>query len=179
MKIKRLTFGGLLLAVTILLPQAFHLTGIPASGAVFLPMHIPVLLSGFLLGPAYGLLIGCLGPLISFLLTDMPSAARLPFMIGEVGFYGFSSGLLYHTLHFSKKKFGITISLIGAMISGRIIYTLMLVIFTYLLHIPCGGPAAAITAFVTGIYGIIIQLLLIPAILYSLKKGGFLDGLYQ
>lgn len=177
MKIKKLTFGGLLLAVTILLPQAFHLTGVPASGAVFLPMHIPVLLTGFLLGPVYGLLIGCLGPVISFFLTGMPAAARLPFMIGEVGFYGLTSGILFHTLHFHQKKFGIYFSLIGAMLSGRIIYALLLTVFTYLLHIPCGGPAAAVTAFVTGIYGVILQLILIPAIIYALRKGGFLDEL--
>lgn len=179
MKTKKLTYSGLLLAVGILLPQAFHITGIPQSGAVFLPMHIPVLLAGFLLGPVYGAFIGMILPVISFLLTNMPVLARLPFMMGELLAYGLLSGLLYQTFQFCQKKFGIYTSLLTAMLGGRVVYAIMLLIATYLLNIPCGGIMAAVTAAVTGIYGIIIQLILIPAVVYALKKGGLLNGLIK
>ena len=38
--------------------MAFHLTGVPQPGQVFLPMHIPVLLGGFVLGPVFGFFVG-------------------------------------------------------------------------------------------------------------------------
>ena len=91
-------------AFAILLPQAFHLTGIPQSGQIFLPMHIPVLISGFVLGPVFGLFIGVLSPIISSLLTGMPDSFRLPFMIAELASYGFMSGIL--TIPRSKAQKG-------------------------------------------------------------------------
>ena len=57
---KKLTYGALIVACAIVLPQLFHLSGIPNTGAVFLPMHIPVLLGGFILCPAFGADIGAL-----------------------------------------------------------------------------------------------------------------------
>ena len=51
--IRKISFGGLLLSIGIVLPQVFHLTGGPTSGATFLPMHIPVLIAGLLLGPVF------------------------------------------------------------------------------------------------------------------------------
>lgn len=45
--VKKITVGGLLIALALVLPMAFHLTGVPQPGQVFLPMHIPVLLGGF------------------------------------------------------------------------------------------------------------------------------------
>ena len=104
MKTRKLVYGGILLALGILLPQAFHLTGIPQSGNVFLPMHIPVLLAGFMLGPVYGAGIGILSPVISFFLTAMPALGRLPFMMAELMGYGAASGFLFHTLKLQKKK---------------------------------------------------------------------------
>ena len=43
---RKITYGALIIACAVVLPQLFHLSGIPNSGAVFLPMHIPVLLGG-------------------------------------------------------------------------------------------------------------------------------------
>lgn len=175
MKTKKIVYGGILLALGILLPQAFHLTGIPQSGGVFLPMHIPVLLAGFMLGPVYGALIGFLSPVISFFLTGMPTAARLPFMAAELIGYGMVSGLLFHNLKLKKKKLGIYVSLIVSMLAGRLIYLLMLTAATYLFHIQGAQPAMAFTAVMTGIPGIVIQLMIIPPIVYLIRKAGLPD----
>ena len=43
---KKVVFSGLLVAMGIALPIMFH--SIPNAGSIFLPMHIPVLLSGFI-----------------------------------------------------------------------------------------------------------------------------------
>lgn len=170
MNIRKITTGGLLVAVGILLPQVFHISGIPQSGNVFLPMHIPVLLSGFLIGPLWGLFIGIITPIISSLLTGMPPVPRLYFMILELSAYGCIAGVL-------SKRFHVYISLIFSMIGGRIVYGLSLLIAGSLLGIHVGKPVAALTATITGIPGIIIQLIFIPAILFALKKGGYAHDL--
>ena len=173
---KKLTYGALIVACAIVLPQLFHLSGIPNTGAVFLPMHIPVLLGGFILGPVFGFFVGVLAPVVSSLLTQMPPPARLPFMIVELAGYGFAAGLLYQKLGLYRKKFGIYISLTVAMLVGRVLYTVAAVFATYVLHIAgAGGVLAAVNATVTGASGIAIQYMFIPPLVYALRKAGMLD----
>lgn len=166
--------GAMLTALSIILPQIFHLTGIPQVGAVFLPMHIPVLLAGFILGPVYGSVIGAITPVISFLITNMPTAERLPFMVAELIFYGLSSGLFYHKLGFKSKKFGTVITLCISMVIGRVVCAALLFVMSELFKINCPSPALVITATVTGIYGIVLQLVTVPPIVYALKRSNFI-----
>lgn len=175
MKSRKIVYGGILLALGILLPQAFHLTGIPQSGGVFLPMHIPVMLAGFMLGPVYGALIGLLSPVMSFFLTGMPALERMPFMAAELVTYGMVCGLLFHTLGLKKKKLGIYSTLTVAMVSGRFVYLLLLLAASYLFHMNGAQPAMVLTTVITGIPGIVIQLMLIPPIVYLIKKAGLTD----
>lgn len=171
---KKLTLGAFFIALAIIVPQIFHLSGIPQSGNVFLPMHLPVLLCGFVLGPVWGLAIGAASPVISSFLTGMPPMARLPFMIFELAAYGGLTGLLFQTLGLGSKRFGSVLTLAGAMAGGRIIYALCLLAAASLFGMNITGPAAAITASVTGIPGIVLQFIFIPPIVYALKKGGFI-----
>lgn len=177
--LNRITMGGVLIAFAIMIPQLFHFTGIPKSGQVFLPMHLPVLFSGFVIGPGFGLMVGILSPIFSALLTGMPDMARLPFMVLELATYGCMSGILYNVLQLNRKKFGIYSSLILSMIAGRVVYAISLFVAANLFSIPCGGPIAAITATVTGIVGIIIQLVLIPPMIYLLEKSGYLNRYFR
>ncbi len=170
----KISVAAMLTALSIVLPQIFHLTGIPQVGSVFLPMHIPVMLAGFMLGPVYGSVIGAIAPIVSHLLTNMPASARLPFMVIEIFVYGLTSGLFYRKFKLSDKKFGALISLALSMLAGRLIYAASLFVAAEFLKINCGGAIAAFTATVTGINGIILQLVTIPPIVYALKKGGFI-----
>lgn len=179
MTARKITCGGLMTAFAILLPQAFHLTGIPQSGQIFLPMHIPVLISGFVLGPVFGLFIGVLSPIISSLLTGMPDSFRLPFMIAELASYGFMSGILYNTFGVRHRKGGIYITLISAMIFGRLVYAGSLLFAGEVLNIKGVSAVMAVNAAVAGIYGIIIQLLFIPSLVYSLERSGYLDSRFR
>ena len=164
--VKKITVGGLLIALALVLPMAFHLTGVPQPGQVFLPMHIPVLLGGFVLGPVFGFFVGLFSPIISSVLTGMPAVGRLPFMMIELAVYG---------LKFNKKKMGTYISLLTAMLCGRIVYAISLFVAVNLMGIQCGGPIAAVTATVSGVPGIIIQVLIIPPVVYALERSGYID----
>ena len=164
-----------MLALSIVLPQIFHLTHIPQVGEIFLPMHIPVLLAGFLAGPWFGLFIGAAAPVISHFITNMPPSARLPFMIGELAAYGLVSGLLYYKADLKSKKFGTVITLIAAMVAGRAVYAAMLAGASEFFGMENAGAMAAVTAAVKGVYGIALQFVIIPPVVYAVKKAGFLN----
>ena len=174
-KTRTLLYAAVLLALSVAVPQMFHMTGVPAPGQIFLPMHIPVLLAGFLLGPLWGGAIGLSAPVMNCLLMGMPSPARLPFMMIELLTYGVASGLLYRTFRLGRWLWGVFPSLVGAMLAGRVTYAIGLLVATELLGIPCGGVFAAWTATVTGLPGIGIQIVLIPVCVLSLQKARLID----
>lgn len=160
---KKLAYGGLFLALSVLLPFVFHVTG--TLGTVFLPMHIPVLLCGFICGKKYGLAIGAAAPVINTLITGMPVLYPIGIaMVFELAAYGFFAGLLY------EKTNKVLPSLLGAMLLGRIVR----IIATYLITVPFGGvfifKGILAALFVTSIWGIAIQLVLIPLVVGVYKK---------
>ena len=98
---------------------AFH--SIQNAGAIFCPMHIPVLLCGLLVGWPYGLLCGLAGPLLSSLLTGMPAMGYLPCMMVELGAYGLLCGLFMKFVRTGKIYADLYISLVGGLLIGRVI----------------------------------------------------------
>lgn len=164
-KTRTLTIASLLMAIGVILPQAFH--SIPNIGNILLPMHIPVFITGFLCGPLYGILVGFLTPLLSHLLFSMPPAHVLSQMLIELATYGFVTGLL--NIKIKKKKIiNYYFILIVSMLIGRFTYglfnALLFNVENYSLSI------WLTTAFIKGLPGIIIQLLIIPALITSIKK---------
>jgi len=171
LNIKKLTQTALFIAIGIIFSfLVSHAWGI--QGTYLLPMHIPVLLCGLLLGWEYGLICGIFTPALSTLFTGMPPAyPMLPIMLCELATYGLISGLLYSKL---KKIFPIArlyISLIVAMICGRVIYGLVYSILLFANNGPLKA-ASVLVAVSTGIIGIIIQLIFIPIIFNLLQDYG-------
>ena len=69
--VKNVVNAALCLALCMALP---FLTGqIPQIGSALSPMHIPVLLCGFICGWPYGLIVGLIAPILRFLLFGMPT----------------------------------------------------------------------------------------------------------
>ena len=170
--VKRLAIAGLSLALALLLP---FLTGqIPQFGNMLSPMHIPVLLCGFICGWKYGLLVGVVAPALRYLLFGMPPLFPTGLaMTFELASYGLLAGLLYHRL--PKKPANIYISLLGAMIGGRIIWGIaMWLIAMFAVDVSFGFAAFAAGAFLNAIPGIILHLFLIPIIIIALKKAGYI-----
>ncbi|HDL02533.1 MAG TPA: ECF transporter S component [candidate division Zixibacteria bacterium] len=164
---RRIAYSSLYLALAILLPIVFHQFGI--AGRIFLPMHIPVLICGFTVGPAAGVLIGLIAPFLSHLITGMPPAYAVPLMTMELPLYGLVAGLAY-----KKMKMNIYLALILAMIVGRLTFALGLLLLGMFIELPYGPLEffAAGGAVVTGIPGIIIQIIVIPPLVAALKRSG-------
>lgn len=164
---KKLVLSGLFLALGLILP--FFTGQIPAIGNKLLPMHIPVLLCGFICGWQYGSAIGFVVPLFRSVIFGMPPMFPIAIaMAFELAAYGLLSGLLHRIL--PKNKVSIFISLISAMIGGRIVWGIV----SYFLY---GINGTQFTmeifmagAFINAIPGIIIQLILIPFIILTLER---------
>lgn len=165
-KAKHITHSALFLALGLIVPQVFHLFG--GTGPIFLPMHIPVLLAGFFLGAKYGAIIGFLTVLLSASITGMPPIPIIYFMLAEVTVYGLIAGLFYR-----KLKLNIYISLISAMIIGRIALAISVYGLQPLLGLQLSPKGYMIGALTSGLPGMIIQLVLIPIIVYSIERAGY------
>jgi thiamine transporter ThiT len=172
--VKRSTYAAVCIALCVVLPMAFHM--IQNAGNIFLPMHIPVLLCGLICGWPYGLLCAIFGPLLSNLLTGMPPAAYLPYMIVEVSVYGAATGILMKHIHTKNTCADIYISMVLALLLGRVISGAV----KYFMFAP-GSYSMKIWVignFVTCIPGILFQLILVPAIVFALIKAKLIPGRY-
>ncbi len=153
-QVKRAMITAVCIALCVVLPMAFH--SIQNAGAIFCPMHIPVLLCGLLVGWPYGLLCGLAGPLLSSLLTGMPAMGYLPCMMVELGAYGLLCGLFMKFVRTGKIYADLYISLVGGLLIGRVIAGL----FRALIFSPGSYSLAAWATgyFVTCLPGLVIQL---------------------
>ena len=171
-RILKLTLSAMFIALGWLLPIV---TGnIPTIGKMLSPMHIPVMLAGFILGPIYGLIIGFITPITRSLFFGFPvlfpNACAMAF---ELATYGFMCGLLFRKFYKkdSNNLKSIYLSLIIAMILGRVVYGIVKVLFVL---VP-GQEMITLEVYFNSILlsswpGIIVQLILIPVILIALLK---------
>ena len=169
--IKSMTSAAIFLALCMLLP--FLIGQIPTIGSLISPMHIPVLLAGFVCGPWWAMAVGFIAPLLRAMIFGMPplfpTAVAMAF---ELATYGLVAGLLYTKL--KKTTANIYIALIGAMLVGRVVWGIVMAL---LLGTGEGGftfAAFIAGAFTNAIPGIIIHIILIPVIVLALRKANLL-----
>lgn len=167
---REITLSGLFIGLGLLLP---YITGnIQSLGVNLLPMHLPILIGGYVLGWKYGFLIGFITPLLRTILVGMPPMLIAIPMAFELGIYGLITGLLFRLL--AKKRSSIFISLIVAIIGGRIVWGLASYLLLSILAIPFTVEMFIAGAFANSIVGIIIQLILVPIIIIGLERAGVL-----
>ena len=162
--------AAMFLALGLVLP---FLTGqIPQIGSMLLPMHIPVLLCGLICGWQYGGMVGFVLPLLRFALFQMPpvvpTGAAMAF---ELATYGAVVGFLY-----ARSRWQCVVSLyrclIAAMIAGRLVWAAARVAMVGLASVPFSWELFVSGAFLTAIPGIILQLLVIPAVMLAMGRAG-------
>ena len=166
-EIKKITLSSMFLALAFVMP---FLTGqIPQIGSMLSPMHFPVLLCGFFCGAPWGLCVGFVAPLLRSVVVGMPIMFPNAFcMAFELAAYGLVSGVLHKKL--SKRKASVYVSLICAMVIGRVVWGLVM--------FACLGFDASkfgLSAFLTGailnaVPGIILQIIVIPIVVIMLGK---------
>ena len=156
-------------ALATVVPQLFHLIGGKPLGNVFLPMHLPVILGGFLLGPTAALICGVLSPLFSFFISGMPAFPRLIFMMFELGAYGVITSLCTQ-----KFRLPVFITLPLTWVGGRTVFLIAAAFALHVLKMEIQGMptawAAVWTAVTTGVLGIILQAVAVPVLVAALKK---------
>lgn len=167
--IRKLIYAAICLALCMVLP---FLTGqIQQIGSALCPMHIPVLLCGFLCGAPYAVLVGAVAPILRFLLFGMPVLFPMgTAMSFELAAYGLIAGLLYQKL--PKKPVNIYIALLTAMLGGRIIWGLVRFVMAMLFSVEFSFEMFLSGAFLTAIPGIICHIILIPIIVMALQRAG-------
>ena len=169
--LKKTVFSALCLALCLILPGV---TGhIPAIGKMLCPMHLPVLLCGFICGMPYGALIGLIAPFLKMIITGTPVLyPDAVCMAAELLSYGFFAGLFYKIL--PKNTGCLYISLICAMLSGRLVWG----VTKYLLLLNGKGfglSAFWMDGFVKAAPGIAVQIILIPLLVLALRKSKLID----
>lgn len=170
-KLKNIVLTAMFLAIGLVLP---FLTGqIKEIGNMLLPMHIPVFLCGLICSWKYGLVLGFILPLMRSAIFHMPvmypNAVAMAF---ELATYGFVAGYLYGKSKYKCTK-ALYRSILSAMVAGRIVWGIAEVVI-----LGIGGKAFTFSAFIAGAFakavpGIIIQLVLIPAIMVALGRAKF------
>jgi hypothetical protein len=172
--VKKSIITALCIALCVVLPMAFH--SVADAGKILMPMHIPVLLCGLICGWPFGLLCGIAGPLASSLFAGMPPIAYLPNMLVELAVYGLVTGLIMQLVHTKEIYLDLHIALLTALIAGRLASG----ITRALIFLPGKYSMAAWAAsyFVKALPGLIIQIVLIPSIVFALQKARLIPARY-
>ncbi len=165
-----LTKAAFFIAMGIVLPMGFHF--FQMGGPVFLPMHIPVLLSGFFLSPLPALMVGLLTPLLSSILTGMPPIFPMAvIMMAELAAYASLVSLSRQRRLVENRNLSQIICLLIAMLGGRIAAGLVVFILSVTVAgIKLSAVPYIIGAVAKGLPGIILQLIFIPSLLLLLNK---------
>lgn len=170
LRYRKLVLAAMCLALALVLP---FLTGqIPEIGSALSPMHIPAFLCGFLCGPVWGTIVGAIAPLLRHMLFGMPPLMAAIPMAFELAVYGFVTGLLFKFLR--GKVVRVYISLITAMIAGRIVWGIAMMLVS-LVQTSEFTFAAFIGGAITGaVPGIICHIVLIPLIILALDRANLI-----
>lgn len=159
--------SAMFLAIALYLP---FLTGqLRMMGNALCPMHLPVILCGFLCGPVYGAAVGFVAPLLRFHLFGMPPLMPIGVAMSfELMTYGAVCGMLYGAL--PKKKNFIYIALLFGMLSGRVVWGVVTAFLYGISGKPFGLNMFVAGAFLNAVPGIVIQIVLVPLIVMAVKK---------
>lgn len=166
-RLLKMVLSALFLALAYVMP---FLTGqVPEIGSKLCPLHIPVLLCGFICGPVWGAIVGFIAPLLRSLTMGVPVLfPKAVCMAFEIAAYGAVTGLMHRWL--PRKKPYIYVSLLSAMVVGRLIWGAAMYVCMGI-----KGGAFTLAAFVAGAFtnaipGIIVQIVLIPILVMILDN---------
>lgn len=166
--VKKLVLSAVFIAIGIVLP--FFTGQVKQLGDILLPMHLPIFLCGLICSWKFGLAAGAILPILRSLMFGMPPLYpnAIP-MAFELATYGFIVGFIYEK---AKKKnlIWLYISLIVAMLAGRLVAGCIKTIILGMAGTPYSFNAFITANFIKAVPGIIIQLVIIPSLMLLIKK---------
>ena len=171
-KTKRVVLSAMFLAIAMVLPSLFG--GAQPILQRISPMHLPIMLCGFVCGWPYGLVVGIIAPLLRGALFGVPPLVPTGLsMAFELATYGFMTGFLYQ--HFAKKRYMLYVELLIAMLAGRIVMGLV--------DIPLYGIAGKefsfqiflTIAFINAVPAIVFQIITVPLLVMALRKAKLME----
>lgn len=165
---RNVVYAGVCIAIGLILPTL--LGGIQNINSLLSPMHIPVLVSGFLCGPIIGAFVGFVTPLLRSVLFSMPPMAVAIPMAFELMVYGIATGVLFKLL--PKTNLFIFVNVFISMILGRVFYAIVVTLL--------GSQQEAffvyLVSFLTGaIITMVLHFIIVPPIIIILKRLGYLN----
>lgn len=170
---KKITLKALLsaclIALAVILPQIVHIALGQPGGVQLLPMYLPVLVGGCLLGSRWALAVGVLSPVVSFAVTSlfsqpMPALPRLPFMIAELAVFAVVSGLFTNKI--AKSGLWAFPAVISAQIAGRLAFLGLVAAFQGVAPFTVPVIWGQIQA---GLIGLAIQAVLVPLLVIAIR----------
>ena len=168
---RNMILAAMMLALSWLMPFLAALN--PTIAKIISPMHIPIFLCGFLCELPWSPIVGFAAPLLRSLTTGMPAlypnALAMSF---ELATYGLVTTLLIRVL--PDRPLSVYLSLIGAMIAGRLVWG-----FASLVLYGLGGTPFTFQMFLAGAFinaapGIAVHIVVIPAIILALRRAKLL-----
>lgn len=144
-----------------------------ALGATLCPMHIPVLVCGLVCGTGYGAACGILGPVFAALLTGTASVDGLAVILPELIAYGVFCGVFMKAIRTKSLLLNLYLSLIPAMLLGRIVGGLFRAAYSFLGVFGVGAFSlreAFRLHFTSTLPGIVVHLIFVPMFIVTLKE---------
>jgi riboflavin transporter FmnP len=168
-----LVYAAMCLALCQILP---FLTGqIPQIAQLFSPMHIPVLLAGFLCGPWWAMAVGFIAPPLRHVLFHIPAYPTFVAMAFELAAYGLITGFLYRRL--PRRTPYIYVTLVAAMLLGRVVSGIANVVL-YGLGAREGTYTMAMflsAHFIKAWPALLLHIVLIPILVLALQRAGIIE----
>lgn len=156
-------------ALAVLLPQLVHLAAGAQGGVQWLPMYLPVLLGGCLLGWQWGLGVGVLSPVVSFAVTalagdPMPAAARLPYMMAELAVFAAVSGMFSKQI--VRNGWMAFPAVLLAQVAGRLTFLALAAVFQAVSPLTAAAVWSQIRS---GLLGMVAQAVVVPFLVMGVR----------
>ncbi len=174
---KKLSYTAIFLAMGMVLPMLFG--QIPQIGSMLLPMHIPVFLATFVVGPIYATPMAIVLPLLRSLLFGRPDMYPEAIAISlELATYAVVAGILYNALRIRSLP-RVHLSMLPSIVIGKVVRGLMEALLLGLKAQPF-----VLKTFLSGVVlyslpGIILQLVAVPFLMQFLYRRQWLTVSYS
>lgn len=158
-----IAIGGLFGALGVALPILFHAVGL---GKMFLPMHLPVLVCGFLVSLPVAFAVGVVTPMVSSVLTGMPPLVPTAFLMTlELATLAVTAGVCYRTL-----RLPVIVSVFLAVVATRVVGGLELFALAPLMGLKSNLVVYLTQSVILSLPGIILQFLAAPLALAAINR---------